>query len=398
MMNRGFFTAILALLFVLSTSMVQSFASGVSSRPLLIRGGQLVRSSAVNAEPSDSLAVAAADSLQLIAAAQAGGEGAETEKGEANAEAAEGSGSSGGLTNIDSLARAEANLDLSVERRRKGLFTDSMSLSAVSWASLVMPGYGQFYNKQYWKLPIFYGALAAGITLYVKENQRYKPLKAEYDEYTTGNFMRDPYLDDLQSKMIRSNTRRQFYLGATIASYIYTIGDAAVNYSTNDVSSVKRATTLATICPGAGQIYNKSYWKVPFVVGGFASLIYVLDWNNRGYKRFKEAYLLAYDYENSDDPDTEYPDGSLDEFGGRYSSSYLKDIRDSYRRNRDMSIIFLAGLYIFQIIDAHVDAHLQDFDVSDDLAMSIEPTLEYAYSPVTRKNAAMFGFNIGFKF
>ena len=93
--------------------------------------------------------------------------------------------------------------------------------------------------------------------------------------------------------MIRSNTRRQVYLGLTVASYIYFIGDAAVNYSTNEVSDVKKATTLACIFPGAGQIYNKSYWKVPFVVGGFAAMIYCIDWNNRGYQRFKKGIPAA---------------------------------------------------------------------------------------------------------
>ena len=96
--------------------------------------------------------------------------------------------------------------------------------------------------------------------------------------------------------MIRSNTRRQIYLGLTVASYLYFLGDAAVNYR-YDASPVKKATTLATIFPGAGQVYNKSYWKLPFVVGGLATTIYTIDWNNRGYQRFKKAYSLrsAYD-------------------------------------------------------------------------------------------------------
>ena len=74
-----------------------------------------------------------------------------------------------------------------------------------------------------------------------------------------------------------------------------------MNYSTNEVSDVKKATTLACIFPGAGQIYNKSYWKVPFVVGGFAAMIYCIDWNNRGYQRFKKAYRLLSDYEKNPD-------------------------------------------------------------------------------------------------
>ena len=181
---------------------------------------------------------------------------------------------------------------------KKGWFmSDSMSLSKVCWLSTVLPGYGQIYNKQYWKLPILYGALGTGLALYIHENNTYKPLKRQYEAYTDISTVRTPELNALQTRMIRSNTRRQLYLGLTVASYIYFIGDAAVNYRTNDVSRVKKATTLACICPGAGQIYNRSYWKVPFVVGGFAAMVYCIDWNNRGYQRFKKAYSLraAYD-------------------------------------------------------------------------------------------------------
>jgi hypothetical protein len=163
---------------------------------------------------------------------------------------------------------------------------------------------------------------------------------------------------------------QQIYASVAIAAYIYFIGDAAVNYSTNEVSSVKKATTLSTICPGAGQIYNKSYWRVPIVIGGLASTIYTIDWNNRGYQRFKTAYALSVDYEKNPD---KYPNGAPDEFRGAYSSTFLKNLKDSYRRNRDMCILLTAGVYILQIIDAHVDAHLKDFDISDDLAMNLEP-------------------------
>ncbi len=287
-------------------------------------------------------------------------------------------------------------LDDTMKMKKPGrFFSDSVSLSKMCWTAAVLPGYGQIYNKQAWKLPILYGALGLSIGLYVNENKTYKPLKSQYDEITLASTSRTEELDALQDKMIRSNTRRQLYLGAAVATYIFTLGDAAVNYSTNDVSSVKKATTLATICPGAGQIYNKSYWKVPFVVGGFASMIYVLDWNNRGYQRFKTAYSLSSAYEN--DPDS-YPDGSLDEFGGAYSSSYLRSIRNSYRRNRDLSIILMTGLYVLQIIDAHVDAHLKDYDISDDLTMNITPSINTTYSPTVGRNCATYGFNVNLTF
>jgi hypothetical protein len=177
----------------------------------------------------------------------------------------------------------------------------------------------------------------------------------------------------------------------TIASYLYFIGDAAVNYSTNEVSSVTKATTLSLICPGAGQIYNKSYWRVPIVVGGFASTIYCIDWNNRGYQRFKKAYRLRADYDQN--PDL-YPDGSPDEFKGRYASSFLKNLRNSYRRNRDLCIILTAGVYLLQILDAHVDAHLQDFDISDDLTMNVEPYFDYT----SVGTQPVYGVNMSLKF
>lgn len=378
---------------------VASGAAATSRGRSIIRGGVLIAPDTTQVESvvADSLAVERAiDSLAM------------SEVGEMGEVAAADSIDMREVLLDDTLAitrRRVVEMDGDSQREplatrsdgevRNRFLSDSMSLSRMCWTSVALPGFGQIYNKQYWKLPILYGALAAGTTLYVKESQRYKPLKAEYDDITMESVTRTDYLNSLQADMIRSNTRRQLYLGATIATYIYALGDAAVNYSTNDTSDIKRATTLATIFPGAGQIYNKQYWKVPFVVGGFATMIYVVDWNNRGYQRFKKAYIQITNYENNPD---DYPDGSPDEFGGRYSADYMESLRDSYRRSRDLSIIMLAGLYILQIIDAHVDAHFQDYDISDDLAMNIEPLVSYSYSPVMKSDRAVFGFNVGFKF
>ncbi len=199
---------------------------------------------------------------------------------------------------LDSLSAVPPQVARTEPNRRGRLFSDSMSLSKVCWTTAVLPGYGQIYNKQYWKLPILYGTLGAGIGLFIHENNTYRPLKRAYDEMVDRGLGRSPAFETIQERMIRSNTRRQLYLGGAVASYLYFIGDAAVSYATNDVSDVKKATTLACICPGAGQIYNKSYWKVPFVVGGFAAMIYCIDWNNRGYQRFKTAYARRARYEN----------------------------------------------------------------------------------------------------
>ena len=275
---------------------------------------------------------------------------------------------------------------------RKPLITDSMDLSKMCWLSLPLPGFGQIYNKQYWKLGILYPVVGTTVGLFAHENKLYKPLKKQYDQYLIDHgYMRTPELDELQTKMIRHNTRQQIYAGLAIASYIYFIGDAAINYKTNDVSHVKKATTLSTICPGAGQIYNKSYWRVPIVIGGMASTIYTIDWNNRGYKRFKTAYALRVDYEKNPG---NYPNASADELRGAYSSKFLKNLKDSYRRNRDLCILLTAGVYLLQIMDAHVDAHLQDYDISDDLTMNLEPYVDYSYI----ESQPLFGVNLSLNF
>ena len=167
------------------------------------------------------------------------------------------------------------------ERIRQPLFSDSSSLAKVCWTSAVLPGYGQIYNKQYWKLPLLYSTLGTSIGMAIHEGNEYRPLKRRYDELTAESMSRTEELNLLQRRMIRTNTKRQIFWMTAAASYIYFLGDAAVNYSTNEVSSVKKATTLSIICPGAGQIYNKSYWKVPIVIGGMASMVYVIDWNNQ---------------------------------------------------------------------------------------------------------------------
>ena len=275
---------------------------------------------------------------------------------------------------------------------RKPFISDSMGLSKVCLLSVPLPGFGQIYNKQYWKLGVLYPVVGASVGMFIYENKQYKPLKKQYDQYLIDyGYMRTPELDEIQTKLIKHNTLQQIYAGIAIASYLYFIGDAAVNYATNEVSQVKKATTLSTIFPGAGQIYNKSYWRVPIVIGGLASTIYTIDWNNRGYQRFKTAYSLKVDYEK--DP-SKYPNGAPDEFRGAYTSSFLKNLKDSYRRNRDLCIILTAGVYLLNILDAHVDAHLQDYDISDDLTMNLEPYFDCT----TIGSKPVYGVNMSLKF
>lgn len=299
------------------------------------------------------------------------------------------------VAKIDSLA-----LDTIKPRR-----WDSINISKISWISAVAPGFGQIYNKQYWKLPILYSTVGVGVTMGVLENKKYQNYKRQVKAITDVSMMRTEELDALQAQMIRHNTRRQLYFFGAIASYIYFIGDAAINYAGKiPATNVKKATTLSMICPGAGQIYNGSYWKAPIVIGGFASMIYVVDWNNRGYQRFRTAYNLRVAYDNALKEYNAATDKTgltkptpTDEFRGRYNADYLKNLKNSYRRNRDLSIIITAGVYLLNVIDAHVDAHLKDYDISDNLSMDVIPHIGNVYTAQSGGvNTYGLGININF--
>jgi hypothetical protein len=95
-----------------------------------------------------------------------------------------------------------------------------------------------------------------------------------------------------------------------------------------------------------------------------------------------------------------YPNGSQDEFGGRYNTSFLKNLRNSYRRNRDLCIILTAGLYVLQIVDAHVDAHLRDYDISKDLSVSLTPAFGYTYNRMAPNSGGgtTLGMNLSLTF
>lgn len=139
----------------------------------------------------------------------------------------------------------------------------------------------------------------------------------------------------------------------------------------------KRAMWLALVLPGAGQIYNRKYWKLPIIYGGFVGCAYAMSWNNQMYHDYSQAYLDIMD----DDPNTQSYNQFL-HLGAQIDASNIeryKEIfrkrKDRYRRWRDMSMFVMIGVYAFSVIDAYVDASLSEFDISDDLSLRVEPTV-----------------------
>jgi len=118
------------------------------------------------------------------------------------------------------------------------------------------------------------------------------------------------------------------------------------------------------IFPGWGQIYNQDYWKLPLVYGSYAVGFWVMQYNDNRYQEYRTGYLERVDEDETNDFNT---------FGENASTEGIKRARDRFRQFRDRSILAIAGIHILQVIEAYVDAHLNGFDVSDDLTLEILP-------------------------
>lgn len=137
-----------------------------------------------------------------------------------------------------------------------------------------------------------------------------------------------------------------------------------------------RAMWLGLVVPGAGQIYNRKYWKLPIVYGGFLGCVYALTWNGQMLSDYSQAYL---DIMDSDPSTKSYEkmlpprysiEGKEERFKGIFKSK-----KDTFRRYRDLSIFSFVGVYLLSVIDAYVDAELSTFDISKDLSLEIQPTI-----------------------
>ncbi len=131
--------------------------------------------------------------------------------------------------------------------------------------------------------------------------------------------------------------------------------------------SPKKATYLAII-PGAGQIYNKKYWKLPIIYAAFGTVAYFEVINRKEYIKYKEAYKCKVDL----------GDACENELAKKYSADDLKYIRNYYRRNYQLMFIIGGAVYILQMIDAVVDAHLYYWDVSKDISLRVDPVINMA--------------------
>ena len=214
--------------------------------------------------------------------------------------------------------------------------------------STVFVGGGQIYNRQYWKLPIVYGGIGAGVGLGIHFNNQYKATGDEkFKKYSTLS-----------------------YVGAGLAWWA-SLMDLTVSFKSDQRPDPGKSTLYSILFPGLGQIYNGEYWKLPIYYGAMAGGVYYYTTNRRNYQRYK----WIYDQATSEDPSVEKPPISAE------NALYYRDL---FRRYRDYSLLATALFYVIQVVDANVFAYMQDFEIDDDIALRVEPAVfspQFATAP-----------------
>jgi hypothetical protein len=150
--------------------------------------------------------------------------------------------------------------------------------------------------------------------------------------------------------------------------------------SAQNKKNPKTASWLSVALPGAGQVYNEKYWKVPIVYGVLGGSIYQMSYNNKQYKRFLNSYIA----------ETDTVKATINEFAGIRATDNVVYYKDQFRRSRDLWALAIIGGYLLNIVDASVDAHFSDFDISDDLTLYYKPDV-FRY-----ENRNFYGATVGF--
>ena len=268
----------------------------------------------------------------------------------------------------DTTMRDSTDTMFSIKEYFGGLaHKNNLKIGTMFAGSTVFIGGGQIYNKQYWKLPIIYSGIGAGVGLGTYYEIRYKKSVKAYE----AALEEDPKTELTPDKKAHTGAILSF-AGAALF-YWGALMDATVNYD-RSAGRIQpgRSTIYSILVPGLGQINNGEYWKIPIYWGGLAAAGHFLYLNNVNYHRFKQRHNEA------TTPGSGY--------SGPYGAETALYYRDVYRRYRDYSIVALAAVYLLQVIDANVFAYMQDFEVSDDITLKVSPTLispenNYAFVP-----------------
>ena len=224
---------------------------------------------------------------------------------------------------------------------------DTLTPGYMLLGTAIVPGAGQIYNREYWKVPVIYAGMGAGVAGGILANRKYQQTGLEKYKYLrTAGYV----------------TAGLFYWGQML--------DATVCYKTSvRVPVPAKSTIYSLLLPGLGQANNGDWWKIPIWTGGLIGCGYAFHFNDMQYRRFR--YIVQMDTNREE---TGYT-GSID-------ASQAKVYRDMYRRYRDYSILATVLVYALNVIDANVFAYMADFDVNDNIAwLDVQPGLIQPLTP-----------------
>lgn len=156
--------------------------------------------------------------------------------------------------------------------------------------------------------------------------------------------------------------------------------------SNPDPLAPSKAAFYSAVLPGLGQAYNKRYWKIPLVYAAIGTGVFFYVDNTNEYNRYRDAFkrrLAGFTDDEFYDLNGDNPEGSAPDV----SDQALRDAQEVFQRNRELSLLITVGLYLLNILDANVDAHLQQFNVSEDLT----------FKPVIYQNDVNFNHSVGFR-
>ncbi|MCQ2184614.1 MAG: DUF5683 domain-containing protein [Bacteroidales bacterium] len=210
--------------------------------------------------------------------------------------------------------------------------------------SVIFVGCQQIYNKDYWKLPIIYGGIGAGLGVGIYNHLQYKQTGELHNkQWATAGFV----------------GAGVFYWAALL--------DGVICYDRTQGHLPGRATLYSLLVPGLGQAYNGEFWKVPVYDLLMAGSVYFFLQNRTNYLRYRGIYI------ESMEPG----------YSGRISSDQALYYRDEFRKYRDYSVLAMVGFYLLQVIDANVFSYMRNFEISEDITMDmslgvINPDLQLA--------------------
>ena len=261
------------------------------------------------------------------------------------------SGPPGSETNTAAAADTTAAVDsvqgFSIRKLVRGYAgRDTLTPGYMLLGTAILPGAAQMYNHDWWKVPVIYAGIGAGVYGGIWSNRQWHQTgETKYKYYRTASYV----------------AAGLFYWGQML--------DGVACFKTDFRAPVPAKSTIySLLLPGLGQATNGDWWKIPIWTGGLVACGYFYHFNDMQYRRFRWITQVGDDKESG--------------YVGGITVNQAETYRDTYRRYRDYSILAAILVYALNVIDANVFAYMADFDVSDNIAsLEVQPTLIQPLTP-----------------